>query len=115
MNVKIIGANDLLLSVDEETSQFILLVEQENPMHSPSFDHLGLLQETREEVDELLERCHKQRELDERVRIKEYTDLVQGDLTVHAFYVKYLLPIWLDVQVLSWKPGTGPTHRWSYS
>ena len=115
LDVKLIGANDLLLAVDEEVSQFILLVEQENPMHPPSFDHLGLLQETREEVDELLERCHKQRELDERVRIKEYTDLVQGDLTVHAFYVKYLLPIWLDVQVLSWKPGTGPTHRWSYS
>jgi hypothetical protein len=33
---------------------------------------------------------------------------------VHAFYVKYLLPIWFDVQVLEQKPGTGPAKRWQY-
>jgi hypothetical protein len=32
------------------------------------------------------------------VRIKEYEDLVYPGLTVHAFYVKYLLPIYFDVQ-----------------
>ena len=37
---------------------------------------------------------------DDRVQIKEYDDLVTGGVTVHAFYVKYLLPIWFDVQVI---------------
>ncbi len=32
--------------------------------------------------------------------IKEYKDLVNPTVTVHAFYVKYLLPIWFDVQCL---------------
>ena len=34
------------------------------------------------------------------VQIKEYEDLVYPNLTVHAFYVKYLLPIWFDVQCM---------------
>jgi hypothetical protein len=34
------------------------------------------------------------------VRIKEYDDLVIGDLTTYAFYVKHLLPIYFDVQCM---------------
>jgi len=37
---------------------------------------------------------------DDRVQIKEYEDLVMECVTVHAFYVKYLLPIYFDVQVI---------------
>ena len=54
----------------------------------------------RDEVDDLLERCKRWREKDDRVQIKEYDDLVTGDLVVHAFYVKYLLPIYFDVQCM---------------
>ena len=52
---------------------------------------------------------------DDRVRVKEYEDLVTGNVTVHAFYVKYLLPIFFDVQSMEWQPGTAPTHRWQYA
>ena len=34
------------------------------------------------------------------MQIKEYEDLVMERVTVHAFYVKYLLPIYFDVQVI---------------
>jgi hypothetical protein len=34
------------------------------------------------------------------VQIQEYDDLVTADLTTRAFYVKYLLPIYFDVQAL---------------
>ncbi|HYU39056.1 MAG TPA: VOC family protein [Acidimicrobiia bacterium] len=88
----------LLLS--EEAQQFILLAESEKPMQSPGYDHLGLLFSTRAEVDEKLEQCKRYQEKDDRVRIKEYDDLVIGDLTTHAFYVKYLLPIYFDVQCM---------------
>ena len=79
---------------------FLLLAESERPISSPGYDHLGLLQATRAEVDELLERCKRRQQSDDRVRIKEYEDLVTGDLVVHAFYVKHLLPIWFDVQCM---------------
>jgi len=29
--------------------------------------------------------------------------------------VKYLLPIFFDVQSMEWQPGTAPTHRWQYA
>ena len=83
-----------------EGGDFILLAESDRPISSPGYDHLGLLQPTRADVDELLERCRRRREHDERVQVKEYEDLVTGDLVVHAFYVKYLLPIWFDVQCM---------------
>jgi hypothetical protein len=88
----------ILLS--EEAQQFILLAESDKPMQSPGYDHLGLLFSTRAEVDDKLDQCKRYQEKDDRVRIKEYDDLVIGDLTTHAFYVKYLLPIYFDVQCM---------------
>jgi hypothetical protein len=88
----------ILLS--EEAQQFILLAESDKPMQSPGYDHLGLLFSTRAEVDAKLEQCKRYHEKDDRVTIKEYDDLVTGDLTTRAFYVKYLLPIFFDVQCL---------------
>ena len=57
-----------------------------------------MLQATRAEVDELLEACKRYRDNDDRVQLHEYEDLKYPQLTVHAFYVKYLLPIYFDVQ-----------------
>jgi hypothetical protein len=88
----------ILLS--EEAQQFILLAESDKPIQSPGYDHLGLLFSTRAEVDAKLEQCKRYQEKDDRVRIKEYDDLVTGDLTTYAFYVKYLLPIYFDVQCM---------------
>lgn len=81
-----------------DRGDFILLAESNKPMASPGYDHLGLLHGTRAEVDELLAKCKEFQAHDDRVRIKEYDDLVIGDHVTHAFYVRYLLPIWLDVQ-----------------
>jgi hypothetical protein len=67
-------------------------------MSSPGYDHLGLLQDTRQEVDDILAACERYAEKDDRVSIERYEDLVYPGLTVHAFYVKYLLPIYFDVQ-----------------
>lgn len=80
--------------------QFILLAESGKPMSSPGYDHMGFLYETRAEVDDKLEQCKRYQDKDDRVQIQEYDDLVTGDLTVRAFYVKYLLPIYFDVQCM---------------
>ena len=97
-DVDVVGQKAHYLRVDDE--QFILLAESGKPMSSPGYDHLGLLQDTRREVDDILEGCKRFAEKDGRVQIKEYKDLVYPTVVVHAFYVKYLLPIWFDVQVL---------------
>jgi len=106
LDIPLLGQNTLYLSPDD--GQFILLAESDKPISSPGFDHLGLLVETREKVDALLEQCVKFQEQDERMTIKEYDDLVQGPVTVRAFYVKYLLPIYFDINVWSGSRAASP-------
>jgi len=95
-DAEVVGQRCHILLPDPD--QFILLAESDKPMHSPGFDHLGLLQDSRNDVDDLLVACQRYQDKDERVQIQEYEDLVYPGLTVHAFYVKYLLPIYFDVQ-----------------
>jgi hypothetical protein len=96
LDTEVVGQSCHLLLPDPD--QFILLAESEKPMSSPGYDHLGLLQDSREEVDDLLVACERYAEKDDRVKIKRYKDLEYPGVTVHAFYVKYLLPIFFDVQ-----------------
>jgi len=115
IDVPILGQNGLLLRTDPETSQFILLTEQKKFMQSPGYDHLGLIFDTREEVDELLAKTKKWQARDERIQIKEYEDLVTGGVTTHAFYVRHLLPIWLDIQAQEFEAGSTPPRAWKFS
>jgi hypothetical protein len=113
LDTEVVGQLCHLLLPDD--GQFILLAESDEPMSSPGYDHLGLLMESRAEVDDTLARCRRFQESDDRLRIKEYEDLPAGpSLTVHAFYVKHLLPIWFDVQCLERPPGGEPEKRWQY-
>jgi hypothetical protein len=114
LDVPILGQLGLLLRTDPDTSQFLLLTEQKNHLDSPGYDHLGLIFETREEVDDLLDKTKKWQARDERVQIKEYEDLVTGGVTTHAFYVRHLLPIWLDIQVQEFEAGSEPEHVWRF-
>jgi hypothetical protein len=114
LDVPIVGQLGLLLRTDPETSQFVLVTEQRKAMSAPGYDHLGILYDSREEVDALLEKARKWRERDPRVEIKEYEDLEIGGTTVHAFYVRHLLPIWFDVQVIEAPPGHPPARRWRF-
>ena len=114
LDVEILGQTALLLRTDPETSQFILLTEQKKHLQSPGYDHLGLLYETRAEVDALLQKSKEWQERDRRVQIKEYEDLVVGGLTTHAFYVKHLLPIWFDIQTQEYADGSEPSRSWSF-
>jgi hypothetical protein len=114
-DVELFNQTNFILAGDDESQHFILLAEADKHIDSPGYDHLGVLCETREEVDELLERAKAWRDKDDRVKIIEFEkDLVQGPVTVHAFYVKYLLPILFDVQCIEHEPGAEPKKRWQY-
>ncbi len=113
LDTDVVGQSCHLLRPDD--GQFILLAEGREPMSSPGYDHLGLLMDSRGEVDAVLTRCREFQEHDPRLRLKEYEDLVGPTVTVHAFYVKYLLPIWFDVQCMEWPDGRAPVRRWQYA
>lgn len=115
LDVPILGQLGLLLRTDPETSQFLLVTEAREPLAAPGFDHLGFLLDTRDEVDRVLARCKEWQAHDARVELKEYADLVQGGVTVHAFYVRFLLPIWFDVQCMEYAPGHEPRAGWRFA
>ena len=79
------------------SDQFIQVLESEQPLRSPGSDHLGLLLESRQDVDAALKACERYAESDDRVSIERREDLAYPGLTVHTFYVNYLLPISFDV------------------
>lgn len=114
IDVPLFDSTGLLLRTDTATSQFLLLMEQEKHLHSPGYDHLGFLYDTRSEVDAKLGLCKEWQANDARVRIKEYEDLVIKPTVTHAFYVQFLLPIWFDIQVVEYEPGTAPAERWTF-
>jgi len=101
-----------LLLPDE--GQFILLMESDDPISSPGLDHLGLLLDSRTEVDSLHDRCVAFAEKDERLELMEFDDLVNPRVTQCLFYVRYLLPLWFDVHALEYPAGGRPTAGWTY-
>jgi len=112
-DTEVVGQKCFLMQPDD--GQFILCAESPKYMQSPGYDHLGLLMDTRAEVDEALAKAKAWQERDDRVRLKEYQDLVYPQLTVHAFYVRHLLPIWFDVQCMERPAGApGPAQAWKY-
>ena len=115
VEVDILKQKALLLKVDPSTQHFILLAEHAQPMQPPAYDHLGILMDTREEVDEILARCQAWQEHDDRVELKIYKDLVNPTSVVHAFYVRFLLPIHLDVQCIEYAAGAEPPRRWVFA
>jgi len=106
--------SDLLFMTDDTASSFLLLFQGKKAMRSPGFDHLGILVDSRAEVDAMLAKCKARQAEDDRILIREYEDLVNGPLTVHAFYVKHLLPIYFDIQCMEWEPGSEPQRNWSF-
>ena len=110
---ELFGQTGHLLVPDE--GQFILLMEVDEPIHSPSYDHLGLLLDTRQEVDDILEACQRFAEKDDRLQLKLFDDIVTPNVTQRAFYVRYLLPIWFDVCALEYQPGAEPARNWRFT
>ena len=112
IDTEVVGQLCHLLQPDD--GQFILLAEGDKPLQSPGYDHLGLLMDTRGEVDDVLARCREFQQRDDRLQLKVYEDLVGPTIVVHAFYVKYLLPIWFDVQCMEYPQGPRPGPRWQH-
>ena len=85
--------------------QFVYLIANPDPMACPAADHFGMSVGTPGELDEMLERARKYRERDERVEIvdKQVEDFQV--LKLHSFYVRYRLPLMIEVQCFEWAAG----------
>jgi len=88
--------------------QFVFLIADARPMTCPRMDHFGLSVGTPAELYETLERARKFRERDARVEIVDPEIEDFRVLKLHNFYVRFRLPLMVEVQCYEWAPGVGP-------
>jgi catechol 2,3-dioxygenase-like lactoylglutathione lyase family enzyme len=93
----------VFLNSDDFKSFFIYVAEHDKPMIVAGDDHLGFHVQDAAAVDKLLEACRSRARSDPRMEIRQLDDLDLELTRTHAFYFRYLLPIWFDIQYIEFK------------
>jgi hypothetical protein len=78
--------------------QFIFLIADDPPMTCPHLDHYGFSVQTEAELDTFLARAETFREHDNRVDIVAKKTEDHTMLSITSFYVRYLLPMMVEIQ-----------------
>lgn len=80
--------------------QFIYITGSRSPMNAPAADHFGLSVSTMEDFEEVAKRASawKARLPQEVELIEPFFEEHSGVIKLHSFYVKYRLPLMLEVQ-----------------
>jgi hypothetical protein len=86
----------------------VFLIADEPPMECPRLDHFGISVATEDELDEMLARARAYQARDDRVDIVDRKVEDHGVLAITSFYVRYLLPMMVEVQWWDFKEGTRP-------
>ncbi len=89
------------------TEQFVFLIADESPMSTAHLDHFGLSVGSLDELEDLLARAEAFRARDDRVEIIDQAVEDHGVLKLHNFYVRYLLPLMVEVQHYEYTPSRG--------
>jgi hypothetical protein len=99
---------ELLVLRCHSNEQFVYLHASNEPMSATGSEHFGLSVGTPAELDELYERARGQQSRDPRVELTERNIDDFRVLKLHSFYVRYRLPLSIEVQCFEWAPGFGP-------
>jgi len=91
-----------------ELGQFLYLLGSDDHLKAPRSDHFGIQVDTVEELDAMLERATEFRRHDPRVEIVGREVEHHGRLVLTSFYVRYLLPLMLEVQHYELKETAEP-------
>ena len=83
--------------------QFVFLIADDPPMTCPRMDHWGMSVKSEAQLDDYLERAKRFQQDDPRVVIVDKKTDEYEALSITAFYVKYLLPMTIEVQYWNFK------------
>ena len=78
--------------------QFVFLHAEDHPMTAPRLDHFGVSVLSLEDMESAWERVAKWKAIDDRVDTLDPNVEDHEVLKIHAFYVKHLLPMMIEVQ-----------------
>lgn len=96
---------ELIVLRAHSNEQFVYLHGSETPLSCPLGDHFGLQVPTPDALDEVLERARKFAESDDRVEISDRNAEDFKVLTLHSVYIRYLLPMQIELQCFDWAEG----------
>ena len=99
---------ELLVLRAWSNEQFVYLHASPEPMRAGATEHFGLSVAEVTELDAMYERAEKFRAEDGRVELLARETQDFQVVKLHSFYVRYRLPLMIEVQCFEWAPGFGP-------
>jgi hypothetical protein len=99
---------ELLVLRCHSNEQFVFLQASNDPMRCAGGEHFGLSVATPAELEAIFERARGAGARDPSVQLSARTTEDYGAVVLHAFYVRYLLPVQIEVQCFEWAPGFSP-------
>jgi len=98
---------ELLVLRAHSNEQFVFLAASPAPARCGEMDHFGLSVRSKAEFDELLARARRAAATDAEVELDGPETEDHKVLALHSFYVRYALPMRVEVQCFEWAPGIG--------
>ena len=92
-----------LVMMAYEFGQFVFIEADDQPMTTTVMDHFGMSVSTLEELNDFYDKAKAYGERDDRVVLEDKMLDDFGVLELHAFYVRHLLPLKVEVQYFDWK------------
>lgn len=99
---------ELLVLRAHSNEQFIFLAGSTTPMTCPSRDHFGLSVSDPGTLYALHDRALAYQKRDARVEIVPPTVEDYKVLALHSFYLRYRLPMMIELQCFEWARGASP-------
>lgn len=96
---------ELLVLRVHSNEQFVYLHASDDPLRCPPGDHFGLQVPTPEALDAVVERAQAFQKSDDRVEISDRKAEDFKVLTLHSVYIRYLLPMSIELQCFDWAAG----------
>jgi hypothetical protein len=90
--------------------QFVFLIAEDDPMTCARLDHFGISVATEAELDEILARAKAFQARDDRVDIIDKKTDDYEMLAITSIYVRYVLPMMVEVQWWDFKEGHPATE-----
>lgn len=106
--------SSLVYRTDAAASQFLFIAEHDLPAPKLSDDHLGFHLDSARQVEDRLASCLAFQASHPGMEIRDLGILDLTETRTRAFYVRYLLPLWFDIQHIEYKPGFEPVQAWSF-
>ena len=88
----------LVLRVHSD-EQFVFLIAEDDPMRCPRLDHFGMSVGTLDELEDLYKKVQEKAAAEPDVDVvQREVESYEGYLNLHNFYVRYMLPMMVEVQ-----------------